>query len=111
MEATLTKRRFTPQQQHEYVDRFRRSGLSQAEFCRRAKLQPMTFSYWRRKLKPATGFFAEVQVSTTTPVVAANVSISGGAAILYLRDGSKVEVALGGNAWTGLGLMLKTLQA
>ncbi len=112
MEATLTKKRFTPQQWHEYVDQFRLSGLSQAEFCRRAKLQPVTFAYWRRKLKPASPVFAEVQVSATTPVVGAAGSICGGAAMLHLRDGAKLEVALSGaNAWTGLGLMLKTLQA
>lgn len=103
------KKRYTPQQRQEYVERFGRSGLSQAEFCRRAKLHPMTFSLWRRKC--AAAVFAEVQVSA--PVVASgSTPVLGGAAVLHLFNGAKLEVALGGEtAWAGLGLMLKTLQS
>ncbi len=34
----------------EIMDRFRVSGLSEAEFCRREKLSPSRFSKWRRQL-------------------------------------------------------------
>ena len=92
------------------MERFARSGLKQAEFCRRAKLHPMTFSLWRRRLKPTAAAFAEVEVSS--PVPAAEGPGLRGAAVLHLRDGAKLEVALAGEtAWAGLGLMLKTLQA
>jgi hypothetical protein len=107
------KQRYTAQQRQEYVERFARSGLKQAEFCRRAKLHPMTFSLWRRRLKATAAVFAEVQVNTPAPVPAGDAPVLlGGAAVLHLRDGAKLEVALAGEtAWAGLGLMLKTLQA
>jgi hypothetical protein len=109
--ATISRRRkrYTPQQRREYVEQFGRSGLSQAEFCRRAKLSPMTFSLWRRQ--PVSAVFAEVQVSA--PVVASGGAAPrlGGAAVLHLANGARLELALGGeSAWAGLGLMLKTLQ-
>lgn len=109
--APRKQHRYTPQQRHEYVERFERSGLTQAEFCRRAELHPMTFSLWRRKLKPRAAVFAEVQMSTPAPVPADEAPAHRGAAVLHLRDGAKLEVALAGeSAWAGLGLMLKTLQ-
>lgn len=115
MDTTRRKNsQFTPQQRREYVERFWRSGLKQAEFCRRANLHPMTFSRWRRKLKPlaTAAVFAEVQVSTSAPVSPNTPSVAAGAAVLHLRDGARLELALSGEAaWTGLGLMLKTLQA
>jgi len=109
--ATISKRsRYTAQQRQEYVERFGRSGLSQAEFCRRAKLHPMTFSLWRRQ-RAAAGF-AEVQVSAPVVATDALASALGGAAVLHLGHGAKLEVALDGEAaWAGLGLMLKTLQS
>jgi transposase-like protein len=101
---------YTPQQRRDYVEQFARSGLKQAEYCRRANLHPMTFSLWRRKLKPTV--FAEVQVSSQGPVPAVEAPAQRGAAVLHLRDGAKLEVALAGEtAWTGLGLLLKTHQA
>jgi hypothetical protein len=109
MATSLRKRRvFTPQQRQEHVERFRRSGLRQAEFCRRAKLHPMTFSLWRRRAESAAPAFAEVQLSGPIPMAAAG----AGAAILHLTGGARMEVALGGEAaWRGLGVMLRSLQA
>ena len=104
------KKRYTPQQRQEYVEQFGRSGLSQAEFCRRAKLHPMTFSLWRRK--SAAAVFAEVQVSAPVVATGGSAPVLGGAAVLHLCNGAKLEVALGGEtAWAGLGRMLKTLQS
>lgn len=114
MATSREKKRYTPQQRQEYVEEFRRSGLTQAEFCRRAKLHPMTFSLWRRKLKPANAeqVFAEVQVSAPALIAASDTPMLGSAAVLHLINGSRLELALGGEtAWAGLGLMLKTLQA
>ena len=101
-----------PQQRQEYLEQFGRSGLSPAEFCRRVKLCPATLSLWRRKPKAAIPIFAEVQVSTPGAASGVGAPVMAGAAVLHLREGAKLEVALTGEAaWTGLGLMLKTLQA
>lgn len=112
MATTSRKRRtFTPQQRQHYVEQFQGSGLSQAEFCRRAGLCPVTFSLWRRTRKRATAVFAEVQVSAPVPMGSGGPGL-GGAAVLHLRDGASLEVVLGGeSAWAGLGVMLKTFQS
>jgi hypothetical protein len=112
MATSPRKKRCTPQQRHQYVEEFARSGLAQAEFCRRAKLHPMTFSRWRRKSQATPPGFAEVQVSAVAPDDGAGRSVFGGAAVLHLVNGARLEVALGADsAWTGLGLMLKALQS
>jgi hypothetical protein len=117
--ATNRRKRSTPRQRQKYVEQFGRSGLSQAEFCRRAKLHPVTFSLWRRKLQPAAPMFAQVELSAPVPVADTGGlsptprSSPGfpGAAVLHLPGGSKLELALEGEtAWAGLGVMLKILQ-
>lgn len=105
--ATNSRRRqtYTPEERAEHVDQFRRSGFSQAEFCRRAKLNPMTFSLWRRKSAAMVPAFAEVQLAAPLPV-----SIS--TATLRLPNGARLDVPVGTEAnWHGLGLLLKSLQA
>ena len=39
---------------HEHFARWRKSGLSQSDYCRQAGLSRHKFKYWRRKLEPAT---------------------------------------------------------
>lgn len=104
METTLRVRRaFTPLERQQHVDRFRCSGLTQAEFCRRAKLHPMTFSLWRRRATEALPIFAEVQLAAPTPSLVAT---------LYLPSGAKLDVPVGAEStWYGLGLLLKSLQS
>jgi hypothetical protein len=46
-EATPTGRR---RQFEEHVRRWRSSGLTQAEYCRRNDLKWSTFNYWRKRL-------------------------------------------------------------
>lgn len=98
---------FTPGQRQDYIARYGRSGLSQAEFCRRAKLHPVTFSQWRRTVKPAAPpAFAEVQVSAPLSVA------TGTVAVLHLCDGARLEVSVGSEAaWHGLGRLLQSLQS
>jgi len=88
----------------EHLERFERSGLSQVEFCRRAKLHVATFSLWRRTAKPTRApAFAEVQLGA---------ALSSGTATLHLPSGAKLEVTIGTEAaWRGLGLLLQTLQS
>jgi len=106
MATSPRKKRCTPQQRQRYVEEFGRSGRSQAEFCRQAKFHPRTFSLWRRRANPAPPAFAEVQVSGPAPVG------TGGAAMLHVPGGAKLEIALGDEAaWGGLGLLLKMLQS
>jgi hypothetical protein len=112
--ATILKKRYTPQQRQRYVEQFGRSGLSQAEFCRKMELHPMTFSLWRRKRRIARPVFAQVEISA--PVNPADIgnraAVPGGAAILHLLGGARLEVALEGEtAWAGLGILLKTYQS
>lgn len=111
MATPRTNQQYTPEQRQEYLDEFGRSGLTQVEFCRRAMLHPKTFSGWRRKHQVRFPKFAEVQVGAPVPEVAGKAAGFGSAAVLHLRDGVKLEVALAGEtAWVGLGLMLKSLQ-
>lgn len=71
----------------------------------------MTFSLWRRK-EAQRSAFAEVQVSAWVAAASDTASTLGGAAVLHLVSGGRLELALGGDsAWSGLGVMLKTPQA
>lgn len=104
--ANLTRRRrtrFTAEQRRTQVGQFARSGLSQAEFCRRSGLHPATFSLWRRRAEaPAPGF---AEVAITPPVL-----LAGTVAILHLPGSVRLEVsALDETAWRGLGLLLRSL--
>jgi len=53
------------------VARFRESGLSMSEFCRREGLSPKTFSWWKAKLTPtgsaATPSFVEWSMPASNP--------------------------------------------
>jgi hypothetical protein len=103
--TTRKRRQFTPEQRLEYVERFGRSGLSPAQFCRQWKLHPSTFSIWRRGAKASVASFAEVQVST--PMAAA---VMAGTAVLHLPGGARLEVSVAGEAaWRGLGVLLQSV--
>ena len=108
--VTFPRRRrvFNQQQRLDYLARFERSGLSQVEFCRRAKLGVSTFSFWRQTHGAATSAatrspaFAEVQLRPASPACTVT---------LHLPNGTKLEVAAGTDAvWRGLGLLLEHLQ-
>lgn len=104
MDTTSGRQRYTEPQRRAHLQRFEHSGLSQAEFCRQAKIPAATFSQWRKTAQNTTvPAFAEVQLSAAAPT---------GSAMLHLPGGTKLEVVLGAEAaWLGLGLLLKTLQA
>lgn len=99
------RRRFTEQERSKHLARFKRSGLSATEFCRRAKIHLSTFSLWRRgstvrAMESPT--FAEVRLNGASPVT--------GVVTLHLPSGARLEVAGGTEAaWRGLGLLLKVL--
>lgn len=107
--TSRARRRYTDKQRSAFLTRYQRSDLSQAEFCRRARIRVSTFSLWRRSAD-APGRdqrrmpgFAEVRLSA--PVAASTV-------MLHLPSGAKLEVAAGSDAmWHGLGLLLKSLHS
>ena len=104
------RRRLTRARRAEVVKEYEASGLTQAEFARRAGLNKTTFSHWvqrsRRETKAktlpavATPRFVEVQTATLTPP-AMNVPPSTGPAELsvcfpdgvVVRGGDAVALA------------------
>src|SRR5580658_9670698 len=105
--ATRRRARYTEQQRADYLARFERSGLSQAEFCREAKLYVSTFSLWRRAATAGIAGqrpgFAEGRLNT---------SASAGMVTLSLTSGSRLEVQTTTDAaWHGIGVLLKSLHS
>jgi transposase-like protein len=100
----VPRRHWTPAQRGEALARFATSGLTQAEFCRRAGLSAATFSSWRRKTargqnsaNPAVGGFARVQVAPASPMTTTNAAI-----VVQVDDGLRVTVPVGTDAvWLG----------
>lgn len=91
------RRRWTPEQRRQAVAEFTASGLTQAEFCRRAGLSAATFSAWcrkhTRKDDASTAGFARVQVSS-----AATMARAGAAIVVQLEAGLAVSVPVGTDA-------------
>jgi hypothetical protein len=91
---------------------FAASGLTQAEFCRRAGLSAATFSAWGRKSTRAgdgaddpVGGFARVRVA---PALAATTTCA--AIVVQVDDNLRVTVPVGTDpVW--LGLVLRGLRA
>jgi hypothetical protein len=82
----------------EHIRRWRSSGLTQAEYCRRNGLKCSTFHYWRRRLGTTSQAVTLVQVP---------VGFNGGASgtwgqglTLILADRYKVEIGDNFNAST-----------
>ena len=106
------RRRWTSEQRREAVAQFAASGLTQAQFCRRAGLSAATFSTWCRKAArhdrvgaTPVGGFARVQVATAVPA-----STPGAAIVVQVDDGLRVTVPVGTDpVW--LGQVLSGLRA
>jgi transposase-like protein len=102
--AFAPRRRWTAQQRREALTQFAASGLTQAQFCRRAGLSAATFSTWCRKTTrggdgadAAVGGFARVQVATASPA-----TTTGAAIVVQVADGLRVTVPVGTDAlWLG----------
>jgi transposase-like protein len=102
--ARVPRRRWTPQQRGEALAQFAASGLTQAEFCRRAGLSAATFSSWGRKTTragddatAAVGGFARVQVASAFAVTTTEAAI-----VVQVDDGWRVTVPVGTDPlWLG----------
>jgi len=86
-DATPEDRR---RQFEEHMRRWRSSGLTQAEYCRRNELKWSTFNYWRKRLAASATTVSLVQV----PVGFDNDGSgpSGQGLTLFLGDRYKVEI-------------------
>jgi len=52
----MSRRRRSAEEWRKIIGDQRRSGLSGAAFCRRARVQPVTFYAWRRRVRGEHGF-------------------------------------------------------
>jgi hypothetical protein len=97
-----------------HIEECRKSGSTQAEYCRRQKLSAKSFTYWKRRfrdcnmLKPASGpktpvTFVPVEVQPEIRSAADNSS-----ALVLCRDGYRIEIKEGFKAET-LGKVLRTI--
>lgn len=103
--SVLTGSRSTPRRAHwqALIEACRRSGLSQAEFCRRHGIRPGTLAFWKHTLgqaagtarpgarrgRPAAPAFVPVRVvapPAPTPIVGAAPAPSGEIDIVLSRD-------------------------
>lgn len=72
----------------EHMRRWRSSGLSQAEYCRRHGLKWSTFHYWRKRLQDKTNAVTLVQVPVSKYIACP----SGRELTLILGDHYKVDI-------------------
>lgn len=73
----------------------RRSGLSQAEFCRRRGLVPGTFAWWKRELKRRDGGHSRAAKSGFVPVRVIERRLTGARTCSFdveLRNGRRIRV-------------------
>jgi hypothetical protein len=75
----------------EHMRRWRSSGLSQAEYCRRNELKWSTFHYWRKRIQDSATAVSLVQVP-----ISQNMSCHTGQE-LTLNLGDRYRVEIGDN--------------
>jgi len=92
----------------QHFDRWRRSGVSQREYCERYGLSLSTFQLWRRKLASAATEACFDIVPVPNPSAPASWSSQPPAVVLTLDGGYRIEVADGVKAET-LHLVLDVL--
>lgn len=88
-----------------HIEEWRRSGISQAEYCRRYKLSPKLFTYWKRRLRnqePVS--FIPVQVKPEPHPPAENSS-----GVVLCKGGYRIEIEEGFKREV-LGEVLRTLR-
>lgn len=77
------------------LQRWRESGLSQAEFCRRGRIPPWKLAWWKKRLSAegvvaAGSTFVPVQMVATAPAEELELTLRDGR---VLRFGCNVEAA------------------
>jgi len=94
----------------EHVEKWRRSGITQAEYCRRHNLSTRLFTYWKRRMKRSAESvsFVRVKVVDATKKAEAWNEAGSSSGIVLCKDGYRIEVREGFNAEV-LGQVLRTL--
>ena len=84
------KRRFWKQ----HIDGWKKSGLTQAEYCRRLQLKAHQMAYWKKQFfrRQAKTEFVPVPI---TPLMATKLLPATGKLHIILSNGLKVEVSPG----------------
>ena len=88
-----------------HLEEWRKSGGTQAEYCRRHMLSTKSFTYWKRRFKQKQSVsFVPVQVKAEPPVSADNSS-----ALVLWKEGYRIEIKEGFKSEV-LGKVLRTLR-
>lgn len=76
-----------------HIEESRRSGNSQAEYCRLHKLSTTSFAYWKRRFRQQSPVrFVPVQVKPETQIPADNSS-----ALVLSKERYRIEIKEGNN--------------
>ncbi|VAX33688.1 hypothetical protein MNBD_NITROSPIRAE03-1904 [hydrothermal vent metagenome] len=82
-----------------------RSGSSQAEYCRRHKLSPKSYTYWKRRLREKSSVrFIPIEVKAALQPPAADTT-----GIVLYKEEYRIEIKEGFNPEV-LGKVLRTLR-
>jgi hypothetical protein len=103
MLVAMSKRGDAVARWREIVRRQSRSGLSVAAFCRRSRIPPASFYFWRRKLREAATF-TEVRVTSEHNLTRGELPAHG-ALELVLPGGRSIVVRPGFDRATLLALV------
>jgi len=91
-----------------HINKWKKSGLSKAEYCRRHGLAKHCFLYWHKKLKQSP----EVQPEVVPLPFSVQTSASDQQASLSVKVGSRFVVAIQGDFHASvLKKLIKTLEA
>jgi hypothetical protein len=93
-----------------HVEKWRRSGITQAEYCRRHNLSRKSFTYWKGRMKGAAKSvsFVPVKVVDVPEKAVAWGDAGSSSGIVLYKDGYRIEVMEGFNVEV-LGQVLRIL--
>ena len=86
-----------------HLEEWRKSGSTQAEYCRRHSLSTKSFTYWKRRLREKPVTFVPVQVKPEAQITGNNTS-----GLVLCKDGYRIEIKEGFNP-EALGQVLRTI--
>jgi len=93
-----TRVNWTAAERTEWLALFEKSGQTAAEFCRDNDLSPATLSFWRQQVGGSEP--NEDPALVEVPMPSLNLAGGGGAVILQLPGGARLEIVAGTDpAW------------
>ncbi len=88
-----------------HINEWRKSGISQVQYCRQNKLSTQSFTYWKMRLSQRSSIsFVAVQVKPEKQINAGN-----SAELVLLKDGYRIEIKEGFNP-AALADVLRTIR-